>query len=857
MPQPPRRGTSSGTTVSRTGSNGAPEAQLTEEEAAQIRAQIGAKEQAPSSRVQAVFQNWREVADQLGDPFERERIAISKLRQMRRDPMLGFALSFIKVPHMRAKWYMNATSNQGPNAQIAAHADENWRRVHASFVSSFLNSLDFGFQALAKRFEFRIPSGTFIETSEGGEPSETAIWSEGGIEPIAFKPFIPLRPEGVEPIWNNLGEFDGIEYSPTGGDNTGQAQTGQGSGASQGGGSGGTNKEEVFKIDLAHSLWVTNEKEQNFGSIFGYPRLGYAYSYWWSYWFRWAIADRAFERKGDPSVIVYHPEGEFINEETGERMSHSEYALLMGERIRSGGVIALPSETFEGVNGPTNVRMWEIEFTKDATNFEPFDKSFEYLDVQKLRAMFVPEQAFLEGKGGTSSRNVASTLGSAFIAAQDVLSRYVADTINRYVLPQWLAANYPEFILDGGKAEIVIQGFGDDDTDFILQLLQLIGQQESGSRELAKLADIQKILEDRGTPIVSFAEQQRREAAIIAEQQALAGPTAPVAPGGVPTAPGVGLLPAAGGTGFSYYVPQQDTIQLADTGTDFITNLPKTKHYEDNAVLGFSRLIWTVWRDLYRDEYEAAAIALTPAIELSDEDLQLALSERVKKILERWQGSQNWDKVILRTRELMRSLFKRSAAVELLRLRQNQGQTVPDEAVDGWLNNHLPNMVAKAAETTRTEVEMFLERKLEEGHKLEEMPALIREHFAEFPAWKADRLVRTEVRDIYNAATIYAAEARGYSRVQALDGLGASVDDECAMRHGQIFPTREAMLERDHPNGTLAWRAVPATFSIEESDDESFEGAEYDEETGVLTLSAALDEEVQKRIVIDTIEMIS
>jgi SPP1 gp7 family putative phage head morphogenesis protein len=853
VPQP-RRGTSRGTTVSRS-SNGAPEAQLTEQQAAEIRAKIGAKEQAPSSRVQAVFQNWREVADQLGDPFERERIALSKLRQMRRDPMLGFALSFIKVPHLRAKWFMNASSNSGPSAQIAAHADENWRRIHASFVQAYMNSLDFGFQAIAKRFEFRIPAGTYIETGETGEGTEQPIWSEGGVEPIAFKPFVPLRPEGVEPIWNNLGEFDGIEYSPTGGDNTGQAQTGQGSGASQGGGAGGTNKEEVFKIDLAHSLWVTNERESNFGSIFGYPRLGYAYSYWWSYWFRWAIADRAFERKGDPSVIVYHPEGEFINEDTGERMSHSEYALLMGERIRSGGVIALPSETFEGVNGPTNVRMWEIDFTKDhATNFEPFDKSFEYLDVQKLRAMFVPEQAFLEGKGGTSSRNVASTLGSAFIAAQDVLSREIANHINRYVLPQWLAANYPEFVLDGGKVEIVIQGFGDDDTEFTLQLLQLIGQQESGSRELAKLADIQKILEDRGTPIVSFAEQQRREQQIIAEQQAAAGPAGPVTPGGggLATAPGVGILPSPTGTGFSYYVPK-DIIQLADTGTDFIIGLPSTKHFEDNAVLGFARLIWTIWRDLYREEYESAAIALTPDIALSDDDLQFAISDRVKKILDRWQGSSNWDAVILKTRDLMKSLFKRSAQVELLRLRQNQQQTVPDEAVEGWLNNHLPQMVAKAAETTRSEVEMFLERKLEEGHSLEEMPAMIREHFADFPAWKADRLVRTEVRDIYNAATIYAAEARGYSHVQALDGIG---DPECAARNGQIYPTREAMLERDHPNGSLAWRAVSPAFSIERNTEEGFEGAEYDEENEVLTLSASIDDQTQRKILLDIFDSV-
>jgi hypothetical protein len=606
-PRNPGRTTATRTTSS---NGGAPDAQITAQEAAQIRSAIGAKEQAPSTRVASVFQNWREVADQLGDPFERERIPISKLRQMRRDPMLGFGLSFITTPHIRAKWRMNAVSNSGPNAQIAAHADENWRRIHPSYVQQHLNSLSFGFQALAKRFEFRVPAGTYINTGGPATPgggaapatpatptpaatpgaaadgqTEAPIWSEGGIQPIAFKTFQGLRPEGVEPVWDKgTGEFFGIEYAPTGA-NTGQATSGGGgSGASQtSGGAGGTNKEQTFKIDLPHSLWITNEKEQNFGSVFGYPRLGYAYSYWWSYWFRWAIADRAFERKADPSVIVYHPDGEFINSDTGERMSHSEYALAVGERIRSGGVIALPSTVYEDANGRGTVREWEIDFTKDATNFQPFDDSFNYLDVQKLRALFIPEQAFLEGKGGTSSRNVADTMGGAFVASQETLSKQISEHINRFVLPQWLAANYPEFVADGGKVEIVIEGFGEEDTDFMLQVITLLGQQESGARELGKLVDLRRILEDRNTPIVSFEEQQRREQQIIADQQAALQP--PPGPTGTPASPGTSVVPSPSGTGFSYVNPRE-VIQLADSGTDFIQNLPGTKHFEDNAIKG-------------------------------------------------------------------------------------------------------------------------------------------------------------------------------------------------------------------------------------------------------------------------------
>jgi hypothetical protein len=69
---------------------------------------------------------------------------------------------------VRGRWYINAVDNNGPNAQIAAHADENWRRIHASYVLAALNCLDFGFQAMAKRFEFRIPCGTSSSRSSGG-----------------------------------------------------------------------------------------------------------------------------------------------------------------------------------------------------------------------------------------------------------------------------------------------------------------------------------------------------------------------------------------------------------------------------------------------------------------------------------------------------------------------------------------------------------------------------------------------------------------------------------------------------------------------------------------------------------------
>ena len=58
--------------------NGLAEGVVTPEEATRVRASVTKKEQAPSSRVQSLFGNWKDVSDQLGSPFEVERIPLSK-----------------------------------------------------------------------------------------------------------------------------------------------------------------------------------------------------------------------------------------------------------------------------------------------------------------------------------------------------------------------------------------------------------------------------------------------------------------------------------------------------------------------------------------------------------------------------------------------------------------------------------------------------------------------------------------------------------------------------------------------------------------------------------------------------------
>lgn len=605
--------------------------------------------------------------------------------------------------------------------------------------------------------------------------------------------------------------------------------------------SSGAGKARTYKIDVYHALWSTNEREQNFGSLFGYPRLGYAYRYWWSYWFRWAIADRAFEKKADPSIIVRHPEGD-VDLGDGDVMLAREYALMMGERLRSGSTLALPSLPYIGETDgkPTTVREWDIEYLRDGTNFEPFDKSFDYLDVQKLRSLFIPEQAFLEGKGGTSSRNVAAEMGESFVESQAVLAAQTVEAVNRWVIPQWLAVNYPEFVADGGSAEIVMSGFADQDVEFTKQIIQLVGQQEEGAREIARLVDLQRVLEDAGTPIASFSQQQRR-----LEQEAQAAAAAP--PEIAPVDNGVGVVPTA--TGFAY-TTGREVIHLADTGTQFIENLPASPHYEDRAVKGFARQLWNTYHGLYQDEYDRLIGALDEGgFELSDEQgVELAVGdfrERASRIVQRLPGSQLWQAAFQRTRDVFDAIAKRAYRIELSRA--NLRALFDDDQWSEWRDEHVADVAGRVADTTRRELRDFIASRLDAGATdIQQIAQEAREHFAPFPSWKADRLVRTEVRDVYNAATLISARAAGVNTVQASDADTGDSDAECMERDGRLFTVDEALREREHPNGTLAWRILPVTLSVVRTDDVN--GARWHEEENTLLLSNDLDRDRERAV---------
>ncbi len=425
--------------------------------------------------------NWGEWADILGQPFNVTKIPLSKLEQMRRDPIIAFGLMFVKVPLIRANWYIDSV-----DPQRAAFVENCLRAIYGRFILAYCNCFDYGFSPIVKRFEYAQPDWTYLDPVSG---VEKPVWPKG-VKALVWKPFVPLNPRKARPKFNSKGEFVGIDHAPG---------TDSLMGAFQG------NSGRPADVPLDWALWATNEKDSEFGSLYGYPRTGYAYRYWWSYWYKFGLSDRAFEKWGDPPFVVFHPSDSGVEDEDGNAIDFGDEALAVAEQLRSGANVAMPSSVIRGYaeDRPTNVREWDFKQVESTTNFAALNESFEYLDVQKLRSIMVPEQSLVEGKGGSSSRNVAAEFGDVFAKSQAVVMEEIDDHINRFLIPQLLEAN---FGTGGAACRKVTTGFDPQDVETMRNIVQGVVNSKGELPE----ANMQEILKTLGVPQLTHAALEKR-----------------------------------------------------------------------------------------------------------------------------------------------------------------------------------------------------------------------------------------------------------------------------------------------------------------------------------------------------------
>lgn len=773
----------------------------------------------PSVRqqTQAEILNLVLLQGELGsNPFSVRRIPFSIMRDMTADPTLAFALYYIETPLINASYSFDCE-----DAQLAAAVDAAYRPINSDFKSKTCNSLRMGYQPMVKRWKLGKLDGVYRDKTSDKPDEDLPVWPSKNVDALLWKTFLALPPENCLPRWNEMGNYNGFMYSPVPIPNPqmlGVAQT------------YGPQVLSGYPIPLEFSIWKVNERNLNYGSLYGSPRTKRAYRFWWSFWYRWALADRSFENKADPAKIVYFPTQVAEALDAGNSESETAHSLMQkaiqfGSNVRSGTTSALPGDFMTNEEGKTmNQRQWEIKYLEGGENFSALEQSFLALETMKLKAMFLPEQAFVDATmaGQTSSqRYISAQMGEIYQESQQILSNEDDEILNKYMIPEFIAANYPDKV--GIPCKKVTRGYGTQNTELVKQIITLLGQKNPENIPI----DIRELLRENGMPLNSESQQKLQEEK---HKEAMENSKPPVmAPTKKEGVSGYNAGVEKTETGeHIYFQPGQELFMGVDTitgiagreATSFIDSLPKIPPFEDRSVRTAAIQMRKILMDRYKYQITSLANQIRnktimklaqPQAERGSERKLGAGAARVAAmgVVSAWQSDQalNFAGDSSRLKDILNRISTIAGRRELKLA--NLDPTVYDpQSNEKWSSDYADENLRLMDHTTQDVFKDFIEKQLQLNSNSDILAQSLEDNFSDMPLTYSTRAVRAQTRDSYNKGMLQAGIDAGIDQVMAHDASGGTnlnTDKRCIDRNGKVFSLHEAIKEKEHPNGTLYW----------------------------------------------------
>lgn len=573
-------------------------------------------------------------------------------------------------------------------------------------------------------------------------------------------------------------------------------------------------------------------------SIYGSPRTKRAYRYWWSYWYRWALADRIFETAADPVKIVYYPtdvdEGIDSNDPDPNQptaLSLQRRALELGASARQGATLAMPGDFMrdESSGRSSTVRKWAIQYLENKADFAALDRTFTQLDALKFRAMFLPEEAFVQpGQGQRSARNVATQLGELYQEAAELLAEENDVEINTHFIPQFVQANFPDRADTPCSKETI--GFGQQDADTLKQIIQLVGQVKG---EVLPV-DIRELFRQMGLPLMSEVQQKKMEEEIAKEAAASQPPPGPPQRIGMQ---GQNAMVEKTPQGLSRYVQLPDLVWSTELSTHpsqrFLIDLPDVPAYKDPAVRSSMMKLRKLFLDRYQgqiDSFTGHLRGLT-TLRLAQQTVEQPPTDQSSQqtpapqglspeaaagvaatVVGSWVALQAADETPNTVKGLLYAIALRAGKREL-KVVNLHTDAIDPTALDKWAARRSQFVVGSVDSTLRGELTTFLSDQLQKETDPESVAKAAEDRFEETPKTHADRVVFAEALPAYNFGQLTALHDAGVAQVQAhdaSDGRDELTDAECKQRDGEVMSVPEALAEaaNEHPAGTLYFTAL-------------------------------------------------
>jgi hypothetical protein len=244
-------------------------------------------------------------------------------------------------------------------------------------------------------------------------------------------------------------------------------------------------------VSAEKAFVYTHDKE--YGNMWGRPRTKDAYPYFFwkqailKFWMAWA------EKKVVPPRIARYP----IGRDKATGLDNGQIAINVLNIIDNVAGIALPSSRIRDVSGASSYRRtqsdWDIQELNVTDKSDTFNSIFNTLNIEILRAMFVPERVFTQGDTGAYAMAEAHT--DTFLMTLDSLLVDILTEVNSDPVRQLILVNFgPDEAEDAG---IYVPGITDEEREFVRQVfMELLTDPDSQYR-----IDFDNIAERYGVPL--------------------------------------------------------------------------------------------------------------------------------------------------------------------------------------------------------------------------------------------------------------------------------------------------------------------------------------------------------------------
>jgi len=320
-----------------------------------------------------------------GEAWNPDKVKVKTYRKMLDDYQIAACINIYAFTFQKIDWYYTG-GKKNVNDFITYATEIIWNQLVKSIAKGFW---------------------------AGYSPSTKVYEYDKKFNRIIVSEIRDLVPEDCKVIVDKNGDYDGFSQSTT-------------------------DLINKNKIPPIYTFWYTHQKMD--GNHYGKSMLRPAYKPWFYSELIHTFANRYYERFGEPVVKGSAP-NETIEDSTGTKKNAVEVIQSMIEDLKSHATLTIPREYDENGN-----LMFDVEYLESQMRGADFNSYLNRLDMEKARAIFVPDLLF--GTGRVGSYELGKEHKATFMNGLMGIVDDVAQYIQKYYVEDLIQLNF------GAKTEV-------------------------------------------------------------------------------------------------------------------------------------------------------------------------------------------------------------------------------------------------------------------------------------------------------------------------------------------------------------------------------------------------------------------